>query len=693
VRIADRSPAATNPLVQFARALLELADGRYEAASLRQLVTRPLVQNRFGFDADTADSIVRVIDDAAVAWGFDRAHRERWGVHGIDARTWRRALDRALAGVFFTDSPIRVVGDAAPLDGIEGQDARPVGILVAVLDRLVAISDRFSSAMPLSKWAGAIGSATRMLADPGWDDEWQWNQLERLLSETFPAGGGTDPLVSLSDAREAMRSWTDDRPSPLMFRSGDVTVCTLVPMRSVPYRVVCMLGMDDDCFPRRSRSDGDDLLVADPRIGDHDRAGEDRQLLLDATMAAGDHLVITYSGRDDITNAEYPPAVPIAEFGDVLERMVGTDAFRNRIRTRHPLQSFSRSVFSPGKLGVTGPWGFDPVQLEGAFAVQERDQTSLALEEAWPALPPPEVIRLGELKWFLDNPVRSFVSSQLHFGIPSVPDLPDDSVPVELNALEAWALKDRLIGGLARGHDLGQLFDREIAADALPPGQLAEQTMARVRSDVDSLWTAAIGRGYDLTNHQRYMGSVSVNGRIVEGVVFADPTRAHIPVVTPSRIKAKHRLDSFVDLCFLTAFEPEVAWHSMLLARHDNRRGFIEVTIGPLGDAADERRARAIQLLWGLITLFDEGHSEPLALPCETAFAWQRHVGSNRNRAVSAASGKFHADKYSNERDDLAYGMVFGEGHRFDDLHTERFEELCRRLWDPILPFVQESGL
>ena len=30
-------------------------------------------------------------------------------------------------------------------------------------------------------------------------------------------------------------------------------------------------------------------------------------------MAAGDHFIVTYTGRDPLTNAAYPPAVPIAE--------------------------------------------------------------------------------------------------------------------------------------------------------------------------------------------------------------------------------------------------------------------------------------------------------------------------------------------------------------------------------------------
>ena len=144
-----------------------------------------------------------------------------------------------------------------------------------------------------------------------------WNVCSPKPSPS-PHPKGPDPMLSLAEARTAIAGWTETRPSPLHFRTGDVTVCTLVPMRSVPYRVVCLLGMDDARFPRSSRTDGDDLLLDHERVGDFDRSSEDRQLLLDAVMAAGDHLVVTYAGRDELTNGELPPAVPIAELYDTL---------------------------------------------------------------------------------------------------------------------------------------------------------------------------------------------------------------------------------------------------------------------------------------------------------------------------------------------------------------------------------------
>ena len=90
-------------------------------------------------------------------------------------------------------------------------------------------------------------------------------------------------------------------------------------MRSVPHRVVCLLGLDDGAFPRKAPRDGDDLLLDDPHVGERDPRAEDRQLLLDALLAARDRLIITYTGNDERTNIAKPPAVPVGELLDVVD--------------------------------------------------------------------------------------------------------------------------------------------------------------------------------------------------------------------------------------------------------------------------------------------------------------------------------------------------------------------------------------
>jgi exodeoxyribonuclease V gamma subunit len=148
---------------------------------------------------------------------------------------------------------------------------------------------------------------------------------------------------------QALEDRLAGRPTRASFRTGHLTVCTLYPMRSVRHRVVRLLGLDDGAFPRKSPRDGDDLMLVDPRIGERDPRSEDRQLLLDALLAATDHLVITYAGNDERTNIPRHRSVPVGELLDVVDATVRTEtaSAREQVVVRHPLQPFDCSRSTP----------------------------------------------------------------------------------------------------------------------------------------------------------------------------------------------------------------------------------------------------------------------------------------------------------------------------------------------------------
>ena len=141
-------------------------------------------------------------------------------------------------------------------------------------------------------------------------------------------------------------------------------------MRSVPHRVVCLLGLDDGVFPRKAPRDGDDLMLDDPHLGERDARSEDRQLLLDALMAATDRLIVTYTGNDERSNLPQPPAVPI---GELLE-ITGSE-----VVVRHPLQPFDPRNFIAGELVAEKPWSFDRTTLHGAEALASERAATRAL--------------------------------------------------------------------------------------------------------------------------------------------------------------------------------------------------------------------------------------------------------------------------------------------------------------------------
>ena len=288
----------------------------------------------------------------------------------------RRAGIACCVGVAMAEEGQRLFGGVLPLDDVGSGDIDLAGRFAEFLERLHAIVDAFAEPMPLDAWAAAIAEAADSLtaAPAGRRGSASSSAACSRTSSprARPRGAVTQTALALPEIRALLADRLRGRPTRASFRTGHLTICTLVPMRSVPHRVVCLMGLDDGVFPRQTARDGDDLLLLDPHVGDRDARSEDRQLLLDAVLAATDHLVITYAARDERTNLRRPPAVPLGELLDVVDRTArfpDVATTRERVIVEHPLQPFDLRNFDAGALVPERTWSFDRIALDGARAL------------------------------------------------------------------------------------------------------------------------------------------------------------------------------------------------------------------------------------------------------------------------------------------------------------------------------------
>lgn len=701
VQLADRALRRTNPLLQVLAELLELAEGRITASAVLDLGTRAPVRRRFDLDEDDLGRLEAWLTSTGVRWGLDGDHRDDHGIP-TEANTWRAGLDRLLAGVAVADEQLRTVVGITPEDDVEGDAVELAGRVAELLDRLHGIVGTLRQRRPVGAWLDILQEALGQLCAIGPDDAWQEVQLGRTLDEVREAVRGTPtdagrlPL-SLAEIRQLLGDRLEGAPSRAAHRTGDLTVCTLVPMRSVPHQVVVLLGMDDEVFPRRTVPDGDDLLAAAPLVGDRDLRTEDRQLLLDALLAAGSHLVVLTTGHDERTGEERPPAVPIGELLDVVDRTVVTDlpqfagataeggASRRlpasaAITVDHPLQPFDPRRFTPGSIGPPArpattdgtPFGFDPDDLAAASAlVGERTPPPAFLPARLVPDDGPGPLALHELAAFLHHPVQALLEQRLDVRYPRDGDRRSDAVPVELGGLAQWGVGDRLLEQVLAGRDPDRWLEVEVARGTLPPGDLRDAAVDEARRTVDEVVQLATERGVELGRRPEAVAvDVTLPGgrRLVGAVAVVGHTRRS---VSYSRLSRKERLSAWVDLLALTATHPEQPWCAVTFAR--GRYGFkgddgepvaasvstiapgpprelgkgrkARLVTNPLGDVASppaERRERAITELAKLVALRDQGLCGPLLLPCETAgayaeVAWGASLGLHRKGPDTAA--------------------------------------------------------
>jgi exodeoxyribonuclease V gamma subunit len=685
VRLADRALIQTNPLLAVTGQVLTIAGGRAEASRVLDLIALDPVRRRFGFTEDDLETIAGWVEQAGVRWAFDADHRRDFGLDQYVQNTWRFGLDRILAGVAMSDDAERWIGTTLPLDDVASTDIDLAGRLAELLDRLQRLTDRLVGAHPVEHWLTALADGIEALTAVRRGDEWQLGQVQRELAGLLAGAarhGQDSTTLRLPDVRALLSEQLAGRPTRANFRTGTLTVCTMTPMRSVPHRVVCLLGLDDGVFPRHLTVDGDNVLARTPLTGERDPRSEDRQLLLDAVLAATDHLVISYSGRNEVNGEPRPPAVPLGELLDTLEQMTGRD-----LVTEHPLQAFSVA-------NLTGPepFCFDRTALDGArAALGERVTVARLADLRLPALPGTD-LELDDLIAFFKDPVKTFLRRRLDIALLEDDERTGDTLPVELAGLAEWQVGERMLRALISGRDPEHALAMEWRRGTLPPGALGWALAKRIRDCAlpiaDLFVTTTGGLPVSARDIDVVLSTPSGERRLVGTVT--DLYDHRVVKVSYSRLGPKHLLEAWLSLLAL-----EVAWPG---------RGWTAGAVGrggkdePAARQAFRPPAEPRAVLADLVAIHDAGMCEPLPIPVRTAYAWAQ--GRLRNPAVARkqAEWRWRTDRYPGEDADPTHVRVWGPRFPIDDLlavppragedrHGEpsRLGALASRIWLPLL--------
>ncbi|WP_433520725.1 exodeoxyribonuclease V subunit gamma [Nocardia pseudovaccinii] len=685
VRLADRGRGVTNPMLAVIEVLLELADGRVTVTQVLDLAASETVRRRCGFDDDDIERLREWAAESGARWGIGQRQRQAFGLADFAQNTLNSAVDRILLGVTADESSEDWLDLALPLDDVDSNDVDLAGRFAEFIDRLAVCLRDLRGPRPAHEWAAVLGRCLELLTDVPDSQAWVRTEARRELAAATDHAG--DVPLRLADVGVLLSSRLAARPTRANFRTGELTVCTMVPMRSVPHRVVVLLGLDDEIFPRTSGVAGDDVLARNPLLGERDARSEDRQLLLDAVLAATEQLLIFHTGADPVTGAHRPPAIPVAELLDALRAHVGA-AGMDAVVTRHPLQGFDRRNFAAER-----PFSFDTVALAGAQAAgQPAQPRPVFLPEPLPALELADVA-LADLISFVEHPVRAFLWQRLGLRVPEHDDDIADRLPIELDGLAKWELGERLLSARLTGADPSTLRAAEWRRGTLPPFGFGGAVLDEVESTVDKLVRAAlpdyegapraVDIAVDLGNGRRLTGTVpEVRGESLVRTTF-------------SRLAPKHRIAAWVSLLALAVTEDR-SWRAVTTGRGQfGRPAWRSEIMAPEPPAA-------LAILRELVRLRDAGLTEPLPIaPSATAvYAERRFRGSNADEAVSAAEREFNGGPNGpgpfGDHTDRHLRYIWGPAPRLEHLmaapapagepgETTRFGSLARRMWAPLL--------
>jgi exodeoxyribonuclease V gamma subunit len=714
VSIADLGLRRTNPVAEVLLQILGIAGERLGATWVMSFLALQPVRLKWKIDDDDLSDLRELVRDSGLRWGVDASDRGSVGQPELDQNTVRFALERLALGVLMPDeAPLGVVpGPLGHLDpavpfAVESQGrVRRVGQLIGLLRAIAAHRRILGQPATLEVWRERLLGALDALASTTETTGWLRAEVDQALDDLARLGG---LLGETRVDRAAVQHWLEggfelpQRGDRVI--TGAVAVCALEPMRSVPFRVVALVGMDDKALPRGGRARTWDPMEQ-RRTGERDRREVDRHLMLEAILSARERLLILWSGRDVAQGNHQPAAVPVEELLELLCRLTGEP--RAQVVREHALQPWSAGNFGHA------PQSFDWTMANAAQRLREIEVSGcmphpLGLAASGStALPAeqhlPDTLEIEALVSALVHPHKLLLSDRLKLGVSYEDAVVEDREPLELDTLEAWALRSSLVRQLMEDtagwtdEALVEALRARVAGEGTLPLRAGGRAVlaveaAKARAVIDNFAAVAgevtdsLELGVQLDDGMQLTGAV-------HDVVLLDG-KLLLQWWTPSsQANDKARLGAWLHLLVAVAAGHPVAGARLVGHGSSTKTKAAGGDFMVFNGTVEEARAA----LAGHVAVWRRARQEPLPLFPKTSMAAAKVLLDHeddldapgaRVALVGAVATGFHGDKFT--KGDIHDRWITTFFVDYDPTQQLRGEEaysligLARRVWYPVL--------
>ncbi|GHE21770.1 exodeoxyribonuclease V subunit gamma [Halomonas urumqiensis] len=725
--LSDQASRHRLPLMIALEKLTRLPELRFSVSDLLDLLEVPALRARFGLAEADLPTLSRWIEGAGIRWGLDARQRGSLDLpEGLSQNTWAFGLRRLLLGYAVGSSGGAWQG-IEPFDDIGGLEAGMAGPLAQLLETLETQWQRLCTPTDADGWVTRLRELLEAFFSAEESaDSLMLARLEQGLQdfqESTREAGLTRELP-LSVVREHWLGQIDEHSLSQRFLAGAVNFATLMPMRAIPFKRVCLLGMNDGDYPRHHPPLDFDLMNGDYRPGDRSRREDDRYLFLEALLSAREQLYISWVGRSIVDNAEKPPSVLVGQLRDHLAagwRTTHESDLLDDLTSKHPLQPFSRRYFPDA---ATQAARNTSARRLVTYAHEWRDvHTETAPTQATGALgvftqdTPLTLIQLGN---FLRDPTKAFFNTRLRVYLEREDITSLDQEPFALDGLTHWQLQDTLIQAQRRAIDAGQprlealhaTLERLEGQGVLAMGAFGERMREQLAEPMEALFEAyaeALAAWPHAVEEPEPVRLALFDRDAAEAPPLEDWLDAlrlddsgqrcrlllsSSSLVSQGRGRGQYRWGQLVRPWVAhLAGNLERPMTTQLLSKAGN------VTLPPLGD--DEARHR----LGELIAAWQAGMQAPLPVACDTAFVWLAKRGPNDTPGeLTPDHDAWHAARKAYEGDGFTSGEVERNpylAHRWPDFaalaganrhRPDSFAELTERLLKPLHDAVKGGG-
>lgn len=674
--LADRHPRSESEAVETFLSLLQLPGSRYTASQIFGLLGSRSIRRRFRFDDEELSMIRDWIDRTNIRWGIDSEHRKRLGLPDLNTNTWRHGLQRLLLGYAMEGNSRLLFEGILPYDEVEGDGGDLLGRFATAAEALFRLTEELDHARPLAEWANPLTSMIDQFFDPIGEDDVRDVRFLRMIVDQLRTLSGKDANddVDYPVVREYLEGRVATKEQRGNFFSTGITFCALKPARGIPARVICLLGINDQIFPRRAEPSQFDLMAHASKLGDPSPRQDDRYSFLQAILAAKEKLIISYVGRSAIHNQHIPPSVVVSELLDYASQACvfpGDKSAKEFLFTEHPLQAFSPRYFAEAR---------ESDRLFGyseANAAASRTICLAPVVEAHPfisgPLPqrgePARNLELRELIDFWRNPAKYFVRQRLGLNLRDRGFCLDDNEPFVPTALEIYPVKQELLTQELDGEDLPfEIFE---ARGVLPSGFVGRLQLESIRAEMEKL----AGKVGEKIGDGKKDPPVSID-LILPGYTLTGTLEnmygGQAVHFRPANLQPKDHLRAWIEHLALSLQNPSDKAETMLVGRDG------AVTFDPVSSATTELRT--------LCDLYLTGLSQPLRFFPQASMAFADAILRRQKDPIKKAHAKWEGQyrrvgKREGEKDDPYFALCFENSDPFED----PFADIALKVFETLL--------
>jgi len=679
--IADQNLRNVSNTVETFFAVLECIDSRFEASRVFQVLQSGDISRKFGLSPSDLDTIQGWIRETGIHWGIDAAHRERLDQPASVLHSWRYGLDRMLLGFAMPGDDSYIYNDILPYDHVEGDSARVLGGLAEFCHVLFSLVEDLSVNAGIQDWAAMVNRMIDLLFLPD-DNTQRYVQMIRDRVNDLAQRVTPEIFDGEIDLR-VLRSWLQNEISQervsTSFMTGGITFCATLPMRSIPFRVICMMGMNDDTFPRKDRVRGFDLMYqqAEPRPGDRSARNDDRYLFLETIVSAREKLCITYTGQSARDNSTIPPSVVVSELLDYVSQAYvvndGTEKeLPGHLVTVHHLQPFSPAYFT----GHEKLFSYSGLNLEACKRLMDPlDEKAEFINGKLPPLDLEKrsVIPLEELSSFYDNPAKLYCAARLGVRPELYVEEIDDREPFHLDNLQVFRIKSEFLQKYLDGEDIDSLKSIIKARGVLPHGLWGDIMYAHTESE-SLTFAGRVARFLDREKEE----NVSVDIRVgparltgsIEGIM-----PGQLVIHRPVNTKGRDIMRGWIRHCAMNACI----------------EGTPRTTVCVFNDAIVHLEPvhpeTAVKMLAELVDLYLEGMRIPLPLFAGSSweYATEKLKGKDEAGIMGKVKSRWEGTTFNGgspgDKDDPYVSMCFDDAI----IQTNEFRSLAMKVYGPVL--------